>query len=116
VVATVRYVPDRGDLVWLAFSPQASHEQAGRRPAAVLSPKAYNAKVGLFLACPLTSQQKEYPFEIPVPAGLPVSGVVLADQIKSLDWRARRAEYICSLPDDTVNELLAKALALLLPQ
>src|SRR5664280_2308725 len=101
------YVPERGDLIWLVFSPQA-----GRRPAVVLSPKPYNGKVGLFLACPVTNQQKGYPFEVAVPAGLPVSGVILADQIKSLDWRARKAEYICSLPASTVNELLAKALVL----
>ncbi len=109
------YVPERGDVVWLVFSPQAGHEQAGRRPAAVLSPRAYNAKVGLFLACPLTTQRKGYPFEVAVPAGLPVSGVILADQIKSLDWRARKAEHICSLPAGTVNELLAKALVLVAP-
>ncbi len=109
------YVPERGDLIWLVFSPQAGHEQAGRRPAVVLSPKSYNGKVGLLLACPVTGQQKGYPFEVEVPAGLPVSGVVLADQIKSLDWRARRAEYICSLPASTVHELLAKALVLVSP-
>ena len=101
-----------GDLIWLVFSPQAGHEQACRRPALVLSPKPYNWKVGLFFACPVTNQQKGYPFEVAVPAGLPVSGVILADQIKSLDWRARKAEYICSLPASTVNELLAKALVL----
>ena len=110
------YVPERGDLVWLAFSPQAGHEQAGRRPAVVLSPRSYNAKVGLCLACPVTSQQKGYPFEVPVPGGLPVSGVVLADQIKSLDWRARSAEYIGSLPGTAVDELLAKAQTLLAPE
>jgi len=110
------YVPERGDVVWLAFSPQAGHEQAGRRPAAVLSPKTYNAKVGLLLACPLTSQRKGYPFEVAVPEGLAVTGVILADQIKSLDWRARKAEHICSLPEDTVNELLAKALVLVSPR
>lgn len=109
------YVPERGDLIWLVFSPQAGHEQAGRRPAVVLSPKPYNGKVGLFLACPVTNQQKGYPFEVAIPAGLPVSGVILADQIKSLDWRARKAEYICSLPASTVNELLAKALVLVSP-
>jgi mRNA interferase MazF len=109
------YAPDRGDVVWLIFSPQAGHEQAGRRPAVVLSPKAYNAKVGLFLVCPLTTQQKGYPFEVEVPGGLPVSGVILADQIKSLDWRARQAEFICSLPDGTVHELLAKAVVLVAP-
>jgi mRNA interferase MazF len=110
------YVPDRGDLVWLEFSPQTGHEQAGRRPAAVLSPRSYNGKVGLFLACPLTGQQKGYPFEVPVPMDLPIAGVILADQIKSLDWRARNAVYICSLPADTVAELLAKASTLVAPQ
>jgi mRNA interferase MazF len=109
------YVPACGDVVWLVFSPQAGHEQAGRRPAVVLSPKPYNGKVGLFLACPLTSQQKGYPFEVQLPPGLPVSGVILADQIKSLDWRARKAEFICSLPESTVNELLAKAVVLVAP-
>lgn len=109
------YVPERGDLIWLVFSPQAGHEQPGRRPAVVLSPRSYNGRVGLLLACPVTSQQKGYPFEVAVPAGLPVSGVVLADQIKSLDWRARKAEYICSLPAGTVHELLAKALVLVSP-
>ena len=111
----MRYVPDRGDLLWLEFSPQSGHEQAGRRPAAVLSPKSYNSKVGLLLACPITSQQKGYPFEVVIPQGLPVSGVVLADQIKSLDWRARNALFICSLPTDVVEELLGKASALIAP-
>ena len=109
------YVPDRGDLVWLELSPQTGHEQAGRRPAAVLSPRSYNAKVGLCLACPLTSQQKGYPFEVAVPDGLAIAGVILADQIKSLDWRARKAVYICSLPADAVDELLAKASVLVSP-
>ena len=110
-----RYVRERGDLVWLEFSPLAGLEQAGRRPAAVLSPKTYNGKVGLCLACPVTSQRKGYPFEVAVPDGLPVAGVILADQIKSLDWRARKAAFIASLPAATVDELLAKACALLSP-
>ncbi len=86
------YTPDRGDVVWLWFSPQAGHEQSGRRPAVVLSPAAYNGKVGLALVCPVTSQVKGYPFEVVMPAGLAVNGVALADQLKSLDWRvpARR--------------------------
>ena len=79
------YVPRRGDLVWLSFDPQAGHEQAGRRPAFVLSPEAYNRKTGLFLACPVTSKEKGYPFEVSLPSGLQVSGVILADQLKSLD-------------------------------
>ena len=111
----MRYVPERGDLVWLEFSPHSGHEQAGRRPAAVLSPKTYNGKVGLSLSCPVTSQRKGYPFEVAVPDGLPVAGVILADQIKCLDWRARKAAFIASLPAATVDELLAKACALLSP-
>ena len=82
----------------------------------MLSPRSYNAKVGLFLACPLTSQQKGYPFEVALPDGLSIAGVILADQIKSLDWRARKAVYICSLPAKTLDELLAKASALVSPQ
>jgi mRNA interferase MazF len=114
-VTAVPYVPERGDMVWMAFSPQAGHELAGRRPAVVLSPKSYNGKVGLFLACPVTAQQKGYPFEVAIPSGLPVAGVILADQIRSLDWRARSAQVICSLPAATVDELLAKVLVLLAP-
>ena len=86
------YVPDRGDAVWINFNPQAGHEQSGRRPAIVLSPVAYNRRVGLALFCPITNQIKGYPFEVTVPANLPVSGVVLADQVKSLDWRKSRAK------------------------
>jgi mRNA interferase MazF len=102
------YVPKRGDAVWLAFDPQAGHEQAGRRPAVVLSPEAYNGKVGLAVFCPITSQKKGYPFEVDIPAGLKVSGVVLADQVKSLDWRARDATLICALPARTITEALKK--------
>jgi mRNA interferase MazF len=110
------YVPDRGNVVWLTFTPQAGREQAGRRPAVVLTPRAYNRKVGLCLACPVTSQVKGYPFEVPIPDGLAVGGVVLADQIKSLDWRARKATLACSLPPPTVEEILARARALLAPE
>jgi mRNA interferase MazF len=105
--------PDRGDLVWLTFTPQAGHEQAGRRPALVLSPRAYNRKVGLALFCPITSQVKEYPFEVRLPPGLPVQGVVLSDQVKSLDWRARRAEFVARLPPAAFGEVLAKLASLL---
>lgn len=105
--------PERGDIVWLSFNPQAGHEQAGRRPAVVLSPRAYNSKVGRALFCPITNQAKGYPFEVPLPDGLPVSGVVLADHVKSLDWRARRAERIGSLPPRLVGEILARLRALL---
>lgn len=106
-------MPERGHGVWLSFDPQAGHEQAGRRPAAVLSPAAYNGKAGLALLCPITSQIKGYPFEVRVPAGLPITGVILADQVKSLDWRARRAEWACTLPPETMAELLGKVMALL---
>ena len=85
------YIPDRGDIVWLNFNPQAGHEQAGRRPALVLSPKNYNDRTGLALLCPVTTVAKGYPFEIPLPPGGDIVGVVLSDHIKSLDWRARRA-------------------------
>ena len=87
------FIPDSGDLVWLNFNPQTGHEQKGRRPALVISPKIYNEKSGLVLACPITSQIKNYPFEVAL-TGHPVKGVVLADQIKSLDWRERRAKLI----------------------
>ena len=102
------YFPRRGDVVWISLNPQAGHEQAGRRPALVLSPAAYNAKVGLAILCPITSQVKGYPFEVPIPNGLGIGGVVLADQVKSLDWQARRAEFVCELPSATVSEALQK--------
>jgi len=108
-----RYVPDCGDIVWLEFSPQAGHEQAGRRPAMVLSPKAYNQKVGLALFCPITSQVKEYPFEVLLPETFKVSGAVLSDQIKSLDWQVRKADRIASAPINIVKEVLAKILTVL---
>ncbi|HEY8746058.1 MAG TPA: endoribonuclease MazF [Chloroflexota bacterium] len=102
------FVPNRGDVVWISLDPQAGHEQAGRRPALVLSPAAYNGRVGLALFCPITSQVKSYPFEVTLPPGLPVRGVVLADQIKCLDWRARSAELVGQLPTEVATEVLAK--------
>jgi len=111
----VAYVPQRGDVVWITFTPQAGHEQAGRRPAIVLSPRAYNGRVGLALICPVTSRSKGYPFEVSLPTGLPVSGVVLADQVKSLDWRARKAELACVLPDADIEEILTRLGTLLAP-
>lgn len=110
-----RYTPGRGDVVWLTFHPQAGHEQAGRRPALVLSPASYNRKVGLALFCPITSQVKGYPFEVPIPRGLEVAGVVLSDQVKSLDWRARAAQFICRLPASATAEALEKLGTLLSP-
>jgi len=107
------YIPSRGDIVWLSFHPQAGHEQGGRRPALVLSPAAYNGKVGLAIFCPVTSQVKGYPFEVSIPAGLKIDGVVLSDQVKSLDWKARQAELICTLPPATVDEVFQKLNTLL---
>jgi mRNA interferase MazF len=107
------YIPERGDAVWITLDPQAGHEQAGRRPALVLSPAAYNGRVGLALVCPITSQQKGYPFEVPIPEGSPVTGVVGADQLKSLDWRARDATRIGTLPEEVTDEVLRRLQTLL---
>ncbi|MGA2593610.1 MAG: endoribonuclease MazF [Bryobacteraceae bacterium] len=108
-----RYIPDGRDLIWLTFDPQAGHEQAGRRPALVLSPKIYNQKSGLALVCPVTNQAKGYPFEVTVPAGFGVSGVILSDHLKSVDWKARRAEKLGICPVEVVNEVLARLAPLL---
>lgn len=107
------YVPERGDAVWITLDPQAGHEQAGRRPALVLSPAAYNGRVGLALVCPITSQVKGYPFEVNLPDGLPVSGAVLADQLKNLDWRVRKAARICAVPKEVVAQVLQRLNSLL---
>jgi mRNA interferase MazF len=107
------YIPQCGDVVWITLNPQAGHEQAGRRPAVVLSPRNYNGKTGLAILCPVTSQIKGYPFEVILPAGLPVVGAILSDQVKSLDWRARNVELICTLPAETISEVLQKLSALL---
>ena len=108
------YVPRCGDLVWITLNPQAGHEQAGRRPAAVLSPQSYNRKTGLAILCPITSKVKNYPFEVLLPSGLPVIGAILSDQVKSLDWKVRNIELICVLPLETTAEVLGKLLTLLL--
>ena len=102
------YVPDRGDIVWLQFNPQAGHEQAGHRPALVVSPKSYNQKVGLALFCPITSQIKGYPFEVVLPREGKAAGAILCDQIKSFDWRVRQAKRISRASKDVVKEVLAK--------
>ena len=107
------YIPNRGDVVWITFNPQAGHEQAGRRPALVLSPASYNGKVGLAILCPITSQIKGYPFEVLIPDGLKISGAILSDQPKSLDWKVRQAEMVCKLPSTTVDEVLQKLSTLL---
>ena len=108
-----QYVPDAGDIVWLTFNPQAGHEQAGRRPALILSPRDYNGKTSLALLCPITSRIKGYPFEVPFPSGGSVTGVVLADQIKSMDWRARRTRFEAQAPAQVVAQVLEKLAVLL---
>ena len=107
------YNPGRGDIVWLTFNPQVGHEQAGRRPALVLSPETYNTKVGLAILCPITSKVKGYPFEVVIPEGLKVSGAILSDQVKNLDWKIRDAEFFCKLPAETLDEVLQKLNTLL---
>lgn len=116
MVVSNNYVPKRGDIIWLQFDPQAGHEQAGKRPALVISPKPYNEKVGLAIMCPITSRVKGYPFEVPLPADLTVSGVVLADQVKSLDWQAREAQFACKAPAEAVEDVVMKILVLISPE
>ncbi len=110
-----RYVPERGDIVWLQFNPQAGHEQAGHRPALVLSPLSYNKRTGLMLCCPITSRVKGYPFEVNIKTQDGVDGAVLADQVKSLDWEVRSAKLKSKVSPKIVNDVLAKALTLLSP-
>jgi len=109
----VNFAPKRGDLIWISFSPQVGHEQAGRRPAVVLSPLSYNRKVGLAIVCPITSQVKGLRFEVAIPAGMNISGVILSDQVKNVDWRGRQAEFAGTLPDDVIEDVLAKLNSLL---
>ena len=104
-------VPLRGDAIWIDFNPQTGHEQAGRRPAVVLTTKDFNDKTSLVVLCPITrssAREQRNPFAITIPEGLEVDGVILADQIRTMDWRARRAEYICSLPTETVDAVLER--------
>ena len=110
-----RFVPDRGDICWLDFNPQAGHEQAGRRPALVITPRAYNVKTGLLIACPITNHSKAYPFEVALPGGWAVTGVILSDHVKSFDWKARRAVFACRVSNDIVADVLAKLTALVAP-
>jgi mRNA interferase MazF len=107
------YVPDRGDIVWLQFNPQAGHEQAGHRPALVLSPATYNLRSGLMLCCPLTTQRKGYPFEVVIQDEPPHTNVVLADQVKSLDWKVRKAVKKGTASTEVVDETLGKLQTLL---
>jgi mRNA interferase MazF len=110
---TAGYIPDRGDLVWLDFTPHAGHEQGGRRPALVLSPRAYNSRAGLMLACPITNQVKGYPFEVLLPPALAATGAVLSDHVKSIDFAARRTEPIGKVPDSVIDDVVAKLTPLL---
>jgi len=107
------YIPDRGDAVWIQFDPQAGHEQRGHRPALVLSPASYNGRTGLAILCPITSQEKGYPFEVRLPDKLKLSGVILADQVKSLDWRVRKATFIGKVSQATLTEVTQKLATLI---
>lgn len=102
------WVPKRGDAIYIDFSPQSGREQSGHRPALVLSPRAYNDKVGLAIVCPITNQAKGYPFEVDIPSGSVVGGVILADHVKSLDWRGRKASFKCTLPDEVLESVFSK--------
>jgi len=109
------YVPDRGHVVWVDFDPQAGHEQAGHRPALVLSSKEFNKKMGVAFVCPITNKPKGIPFEVPVPAGADVTGVILCQHAKSLDWRARRCAFKCQLDPETVNSVTGRILPIIDP-
>src|SRR5687768_5006306 len=106
LVVPSRYIPERGDIAWLSFDPQTGHELSGRRPALVLSPSSYNGKVGLAVFCPITSQQKGFAFEVTLPGNLPVSGCVLSDAVKSLDWKVRQAQFCCRVPPAFLRDVL----------
>ena len=105
--------PNQGDVVWINFTPQTGHEQGGERPALTLSPESYNRKTGLAIFCPITTQIKGYPFEVLIPEELEVHGVVLSDQVRNLDWHARRAKFYCKLPSPVLMEVLGRIGALL---
>ena len=107
------YIPDRGDLVWLEFNPQTGHEQAGKRPALIISPLAYNRVVGLALLCPVTSKVKNYPFEVKLPEKSKIQGVILSDQVKSLDWQMRKVSFIEKVRKDILEEVIEKLLVLI---
>jgi len=107
------YIPKKGDIVLLNFSPRKGHEQSGKRPALVISPFAYNQKVGLALFCPITSRSKNYPFEVRLPGSLKTEGVVLSDQVNSLDWKSRRLKYFEKLPVKQLDEVIGKVNALI---
>ncbi|MDE2820300.1 MAG: type II toxin-antitoxin system PemK/MazF family toxin [Chloroflexota bacterium] len=101
------YIPERGDVVWIQLDPQAGREQAGHRPALVLSPQSFNKKLNVVFCCPITSRAKRFEFEVPLPDNLDVKGVVLSHHMKSLDWRARDAKYMTRIPDYVVDDVLS---------
>lgn len=107
-----KYIPERGDIVWLNFNPQSGHEQMGKRPAIVVSPKKYNSKTNLALFCPITSKIKNYPFEVII-LQKEINGVILSDQIKSLDWKERNAEFIGKSSEEVLEEVINKFLLLI---
>ena len=107
------YIPDAGDIVWIDFTPQAGHEQAGRRPALVLSPRVYNDKAGLAVMCPITSRIKGYTFEVEVGQSGSIRGVVLADQVKSFDWRLRNAQRAARVSPSVLEEVRVRIAVLL---
>jgi mRNA interferase MazF len=108
-----KYIPDRGDIVMISFDPQTGHEIAGNRPAVVISPVKYNTKTGLGVFCPVTSRVKGYPFEVVIPEGLPITGAIITDQMKSLDWRVRKVKFVCKVPRKVIGEVMMKLRALL---
>ena len=108
------YVPERGDIVWLNFTPQTGHEQRGKRPALILSPKIYNEKTSLCICVPITSKIKGYPFEIALTKGLEIQGVILSDQIKNMDFRAREVSFICTAPKNVLAKVQKNVQALLM--
>lgn len=110
---TEEFVPDRGDMIWVQLGPTTGHEQSGRRLVLVLTPSGYNAKTGLAIICPLTSRQKGYPFEVTVPEGGVLTGVILADHVRSIDWRSCRAGFAATLPTAVVSDVLARLSPLL---
>jgi mRNA interferase MazF len=107
------YIPEQGDLIWLEFTPQAGHEQSGLRPALVVSPASYNGAVGLALMCPITSKIKGYPFEVLLPKKSKIQGTILSDQIKSLDWRIRKAKFIAKASTQVLEETIEKIQAII---
>jgi len=108
------YIPDRGDFVWITLNPVTGHEQAGRRPALVLSPKSYNRKTGLCVLCPATRQQKGYAFEVEVTNSDGTVSVVLSDHLRNVDWRARKVELIHRVPGSVLSDVVARIDALII--